>query len=367
MSGDAINSCEGAINLFDNGDYHIQFTGKKSHHNSLGEYGSLAEFNEENIVWFSYVAPTSGDLTFRGTVDQDFLQMAVFKEEKNAVCEDIHNGVAEIQRLHKKKNNKSTGLDFKVEDGVLYALHLREGDHIMVAFATESEKKSELILQWLFTSEIEIEDETKVVDRRHDDFATTLSFKVYDKETNRPIISSLALEGIKGLTGLYTGSEFYFNLDRNVKLQVKCDAEGYFFYDSIYELSAFEDNEITIILDRIGAGKSMTIEEIEFIPGTSEVTNASIPNLLRLKDFMALNSDVNIEIQGHVFSTGKNTIAARKVSEARAKRVLKYLVDHGIERNRLSAVGYGNTKPLYEKPKFFYEEQANRRVEIMVK
>jgi outer membrane protein OmpA-like peptidoglycan-associated protein len=82
---------------------------------------------------------------------------------------------------------------------------------------------------------------------------------------------------------------------------------------------------------------------------------------------MALNSDVNIEIQGHVFLIGDNGLASQKLSEARAKRVMAYLVDNGINKNRMTAVGYGNTRPIYPTPKFAYEEQANRRVEILVK
>jgi outer membrane protein OmpA-like peptidoglycan-associated protein len=75
---------------------------------------------------------------------------------------------------------------------------------------------------------------------------------------------------------------------------------------------------------------------------------------------------MNIEIQGHVFALGKNSVAGQSISEARAKKVLKYLVENGIDKSRLKAKGYGNTRPIYEKPQFFYEEQANRRVEIVV-
>ena len=82
---------------------------------------------------------------------------------------------------------------------------------------------------------------------------------------------------------------------------------------------------------------------------------------------MALNADINVEIQGHVFSIGENNVANQKMSEARAKRVVNYLVDNGISKERMVAVGYGNTKPIYPDPKLSQEEQANRRVEILVK
>jgi outer membrane protein OmpA-like peptidoglycan-associated protein len=110
----------------------------------------------------------------------------------------------------------------------------------------------------------------------------------------------------------------------------------------------------------------MQIEEIEFHPGSSDFTPTSEGKLRRLKDFMALNSEVIIEIQGHVFSLEDNSFAAQKMSEARAKRVYNYLVENGINKSRMTTVGFGNTKPIFPKPKLAFEEQMNRRVEIKV-
>ena len=110
----------------------------------------------------------------------------------------------------------------------------------------------------------------------------------------------------------------------------------------------------------------MQIDEIEFQPGTSEFLSTADPKLRRLKDFLALNANVKVEIQGHVHAEGENTFAGQKLSEARAKRVLLWLSDNGIDKDRMTAVGYGNTVPIYPEAKFSYEEQANRRVEIKV-
>jgi outer membrane protein OmpA-like peptidoglycan-associated protein len=76
---------------------------------------------------------------------------------------------------------------------------------------------------------------------------------------------------------------------------------------------------------------------------------------------------MKIEIQGHVFLTGDNSFNAQKMSEARARRVMLYLVENGILKERMTAVGYGNSKPIYPNAKLADEEQANRRVEILVK
>lgn len=361
-----MNDCAGAINIFENGDFQMQFMARKSD-TDLARYKSIAELNTDNLLWCAFVAPSEGKLTFNASVKEGFIQMVIFSEERSTVCEDIVNGSAEINRLHVKTDSKQVGLDPKTGNGILYTLELKKGQHIQLAFATLDDSKQSMLLRWQFVPDVAIEVESKVVDKRYDDFATTLAFRVIDLESKQPVIANFAIEGTKDISGLYVGSEFYFNLDRNSKLNVKCDAEGYFFHDSLYEVSNTEDVEVQIALIRLASGRSIQIEEIEFEPGTSEIKPSSIPNLRRLKDFLALNADVNIEIQGHVFAIGDNSMAAQRVSEARAKRVMKYLIDNGIAKERLTAVGYGNTKPIYEKPKFFYEEQANRRVEIMVK
>lgn len=364
----SLNSCAGGINIFDDGDFQLQFTGKKSDDNGVDAYPSLANINSENVIWITYIAPKTGDLTFAASKKSGFVQMVIFQQEQKDICGEIGNGIAEIKRLHIGKESSIVGLDYKVEGGIMYSLPMIEGQKYQILFATESEVKDKLYLQWRFIPGGKQEPESQIVDRRNDDFAPTFKIVVRDKETRQPIIASLSIEGNKSIAGMYMGSDFMFNIDRNSKLTIKCDAEGYFLNDlEEQEASSFDDQEIILELERVSAGKSMQIEEIEFVPGTSEITLASEPKLRRLKDFLALNSSLNVEIQGHVFAIGDNSYSAQKVSEARAKRVMKYLIENGIDKDRLTAVGYGNTKPIYAEPKFFYEEQANRRVEVVVK
>jgi len=182
------------------------------------------------------------------------------------------------------------------------------------------------------------------------------------------VIANLTIDGLKGLNGLYKGSDVLYNVAKNFKMNVKCEAEGFFFIDSLeIPVNCMANQELVLKLEPVRSGKTMQIEEIEFTPGTSEFVPNGEGKLRRLRDFLALNSDINIEIQGHVFEPGSNNShAGQKISEARAKRVMKYLVENGIERHRLTAVGYGNTRPIYAEPKRSYEEQANRRVEIVV-
>ncbi|MDG1330768.1 MAG: OmpA family protein [Crocinitomicaceae bacterium] len=370
-SAHSLNNCTGGINIFEDGDFVLQFTGKKPNDKGVEAYPSLSKVNSENLIWITYIAPKNGDLTFTASKKKGFVQMVIFEQDQKDICGEIAEGSAEIKRLHVGKESSMVGLDYSIEGGIMYSLSMKEGHKYQVLFATDSEMKDKLYLQWRFIvggkDQPQAKAESQIVDRRNDDFAPTFKIIVRDKETQDPIIANITIEGNKALAGMYMGSDFMFNVERNSKVTIKCNAEGYFLNDLEEDASSFDDQEIVLELERISAGRSMSLEEIEFVPGTSNVTAASEPKLRRLKDFLALNSTLNVEIQGHVFAVGDNSHAAQKVSEARAKRVMKYLIQNGIDKSRLSAVGYGNTKPIYEKPKFFYEEQANRRVEIVVK
>jgi outer membrane protein OmpA-like peptidoglycan-associated protein len=44
-----------------------------------------------------------------------------------------------------------------------------------------------------------------------------------------------------------------------------------------------------------------------------------------------------------------------------------YLVEGGISSDRLTAIGFGNTKPIYKTPQTEEEKEANRRVEILIR
>lgn len=363
--GHNMNSCDGAINIFDSGDYELAFNGSSD--NLTEAYPTLSDIDSENTLWCTYIAPSEGTLSFEAFVRDGYLQMVMFKPESDDICIDISQGVAEMQRVMIGKDHQSLGLSKNVNDNHLYTYKMTAGQKIYAVFSTNENVESKMSLSWKFDAEVFVPNEKKIVDVRDDDFAPTLYFSVRDGDTDEPLTSALILEGNRDIQGMYTGSDFYFNITRTNDISLSCDLEGYFFYDSLIEIKGYEDTYIEIILEKAISGKSLQIEEIQFVPGSSEILKSSEPKLRRLKDFLALNSALEVEIQGHVFAIGDNSFAGQRISEARAKRVLRYLVDNGIDKKRLSSKGYGNTRPVYEDPIRTYQEQANRRVEILIK
>jgi outer membrane protein OmpA-like peptidoglycan-associated protein len=69
-----------------------------------------------------------------------------------------------------------------------------------------------------------------------------------------------------------------------------------------------------------------------------------------------------IDINGHTDNTGSDELN-QKLSESRANSVKQYLLENGIGENRITATGYGESKPIADN-KTAAGRAMNRRVEI---
>jgi OOP family OmpA-OmpF porin len=77
------------------------------------------------------------------------------------------------------------------------------------------------------------------------------------------------------------------------------------------------------------------------------------------------NETLGLDVEGHTDNTGK-AASNLKLSQARANAVVAYLKKKGIAENRLSATGYGITKPVADN-KTLEGRTKNRRVELKLK
>lgn len=71
-----------------------------------------------------------------------------------------------------------------------------------------------------------------------------------------------------------------------------------------------------------------------------------------------------ISIEGHTDSDGSNRYN-KKLSQRRADSVMAYLVEHGIDEGRLTAIGHGEEKPIADNDTAAGKEK-NRRVEFII-
>lgn len=108
----------------------------------------------------------------------------------------------------------------------------------------------------------------------------------------------------------------------------------------------------------------ITLENVYFDFGKSDVKKESYPELDKIVRLMSENTGIKIEIDAHTDNVGSDDFNL-KLSQARAESVLNYLVSNGIYLNRLTAKGYGSTKPLADN-NTEQGRQKNRRVEFKI-
>ena len=94
--------------------------------------------------------------------------------------------------------------------------------------------------------------------------------------------------------------------------------------------------------------------------GGAKILDAIAPVLSKLPN--------NVEVDGHTNQLKARTTyypSGWELSAARASTVVRYLTAHGLPKNRMSAVGFSDTKPLID-PKDPKSVQMNRRVDVVV-
>jgi outer membrane protein OmpA-like peptidoglycan-associated protein/tetratricopeptide (TPR) repeat protein len=152
---------------------------------------------------------------------------------------------------------------------------------------------------------------------------------------------------------------------KNYGLAVK--AEGYLFHSENFNIpptTSYREVEKNIKMKKVEVGSVIVLNNIFFDFNKSTLRPDSYPELERLLKLLNDLPTLKIEISGHTDNIG-TAVYNKKLSEARAKSVVDYLIGKGIKSDRLTFVGYGFDKPIATNDT---EEgrQMNRRTEFKV-
>ena len=163
--------------------------------------------------------------------------------------------------------------------------------------------------------------------------------KIYDNSTGE-VYTSVSSNSATG--------KFLLSLPSGLNYGISVEAEGYLFHSenfNIPEGSAYSMVSKEIALKNIDIGSKIALRNVFFDTGKSEVKIDSYPELDRLIQLMLDVPTLKIELSGHTDNVGNNEYNLN-LSQRRADAVRVYLTSKGVDKSRVLAVGYGESKPV---------------------
>ena len=161
--------------------------------------------------------------------------------------------------------------------------------------------------------------------------------------------------------------KFLISLPSGKNYGITVKSEGYLFHSENFDIpdsAAYSEVTLIIQLEKMLVGSKIILRNIFFNFASDSLKNESISELENIYSLLTENLSMRIEISGHTDNQGSLELNT-KLSNARAKSVVEYLIIRGIASSRLEYKGYAYSQPLASNDN---EEgrQLNRRVEFKI-
>ena len=127
-----------------------------------------------------------------------------------------------------------------------------------------------------------------------------------------------------------------------------------------YVSSTASTGGITVLFDDTRA----ELTGVNFKAGSAELIPTSLKTLDNAIAGLKRNAKAKVEIEGHTSSEGSDALNDR-LSQDRANSVMEYMIKKGISKDRVTAVGYGSSRPKADNSTEAGRKE-NRRIEIRV-
>ncbi len=359
--------CFGAVEVMDyNTSSHLQFPGNFGLRDDF--IGFDPDFHEVNSVWLRLEPNVDGVFEFEISTENNVdFSYHLFRATDNSFCEHLEADKAapEISQsisYHNKGAMDAGGDKFKG------SIETKKTDVFYLMIHTNSTYKGRVTVNYRRIGKVAV-TESVVQDYRTGKTDNFIRVRIRDKESGSPVEANMIISGVDKDNYLFLGTDFYFDATIAREMHIESNTQGYFLFVKDFESKGSSTNnmEILLELERLAPGKKLALENIKFEQDEDKFLPIAYPALKRLLDFMAVNDQLNIEIQGHVNAPGyRNNGRIKALSESRARAVKKFLKDNGIEGSRMEVKGYGNTEMIFEEPIDVHQEEANRRVEIKI-
>ncbi len=114
--------------------------------------------------------------------------------------------------------------------------------------------------------------------------------------------------------------------------------------NEIHVEASEESEEYTLQFPLPPINVPVLIDNIFYEFDSADLTPESTDALDKLVGMMNENANITIELSAHCDYRGNDSYNQR-LSQRRAESVVRYLIQHGIAADRLTAVGYGESRP----------------------
>lgn len=119
-----------------------------------------------------------------------------------------------------------------------------------------------------------------------------------------------------------------------------------------------------VISEEVKKKVNTAAKNILFISGSAKLQTSSYKGLNDVVQIMKANPAMSLVIDGHTDNVGSDEMN-QTLSDNRAASVKNYLVNKGVDENRITSSGHGETMPIADN-KTASGRQQNRRSEMML-
>jgi OOP family OmpA-OmpF porin len=204
-----------------------------------------------------------------------------------------------------------------------------------------------------------------------------LSGRLVSCDPAKPLPAGATVTVVDAATGKVlftttTGADgtYSFTLEDHLNVKVKGEAKDYI--ANSVDVAAPADLEeermnypdLCLVPEPPKVNETFVVQNVFYDFNKANVKPESYPALDEIVRMLNTYPEMVIELSAHTDNIGSNSYN-QKLSEARAKSVVAYLVSKGIDASRLKAKGYGETMPI-EPNKNPEGREKNRRTEFKV-
>jgi outer membrane protein OmpA-like peptidoglycan-associated protein/tetratricopeptide (TPR) repeat protein len=202
---------------------------------------------------------------------------------------------------------------------------------------------------------------------------TVLKGTVLDEQSGKPLHAVITLvdnETNRIVTKISSNATGNFELivPHGGNYGVATELKGYLFNSinfNVPQFAEYQEIDMSIIMVKAEIGSKVVLKNIFFDVGKSEIKNESVSELEKIRELLANNPSLKVQINGHTDNTG-NAASNKVLSLKRAQAVVDYLISKGVDAPRLSAKGFGSERPLVSNDDETEGREINRRTEIEI-